>query len=64
MNAKLQALIISATKWHWAYHMLKRWGYIELQRNFIEHHCTEGRMVTGNVQYLSLLLGNPTMMGM
>ena len=50
MNIKTQALIISATKWHWAYHQLKdNWGYTKQQIDIIELECKENKMVTGHI---------------
>ena len=57
----ITALIIAATKWQWAYHVLKRLGYTKAECDFIETLATDGRLVTGDVRYLTMLLNNPTM---
>jgi len=57
-STKIQALIISATKWNWAYHQLKNWGYNKDQIKYIASNIKENRMVTGNTEYIMNLLYN------
>ena len=57
----ITALIIAATKWSWAYHQLRRIGFTKAECGLIETLATDGRIVTGDVRYLTMLINNPTM---
>lgn len=63
MDTTVQALIIAAMEYGWAYHMLKKWGYTTQQRRFIKWFGSDMRRMTGNVYELRMILDNPTMKG-